>query len=224
MNELIYNILIWAPGVIFAITLHEWAHGYVAYLYGDPTAARLGRLTLNPLPHIDPVMTLAVPGLMLATSVLTTGTPFVFGGAKPVPVNSRNFKRTGFALRNALFWVALAGPLMNLLLALLCVLVLRATLATGWHPPAVFFEMLAATLKINILLGVFNLLPLPPLDGGRMATALLPSPLDQALASLERFGLPIVLLLSFSGMLGKVLSPIMSAVITVFIGIAGLSG
>ena len=223
MNDLLLNILIWAPGVIFAITLHEWAHGYVAYLYGDKTAASMGRLTLNPLPHIDPVMTLLVPALMLASSMLTVGTPFVFGGAKPVPVNTRNFNRHGNSLRIALFWVAIAGPLMNHFMALGCALLLRATTSIGWLPPVFFINMLVAALQMNVLLAVFNLLPLPPLDGGRIATALLPPPLDRTLASLERFGLPIILLLAFSGMLGTVLSPSMSFIIRLFVGIASPS-
>lgn len=221
MNELLQNILIWAPGVLFAITLHEWAHGYVASLYGDDTPARMGRLTLNPLPHIDPVMTILVPGMMLASSLLTVGTPFVFGGAKPVPVNTRNFHKSGTPLRIALFWVAAAGPLINFVLALVCALLLRATLLVE-GAPILWIQMLVAALKMNVLLGVFNLLPLPPLDGGRIATALLPSPLYRTMASLERFGLPIVLVLAFSGLLGTVLSPIMSSIIHVFANVAGL--
>ena len=223
MNPLVQNILIWAPGVIFAITLHEWAHGFVASLYGDNTPARMGRLTINPLPHIDPIMTLLVPALMLVSSLLTVGTPFVFGGAKPVPVNPNNFRRSGKSLRMALFWVAVAGPLMNFILALLCVLLLRGAITIGWLPPLFFINMLLAAVQMNVLLGVFNLLPLPPLDGGRVMTALLPPPLDRAVASLERFGLPIVLVLAFSGLLGQVLSPILSSILRLFVGISGLS-
>lgn len=220
MNDLLQNILIWAPGVIFAVTLHEWAHGFMAFLYGDDTAARMGRLTLNPLPHIDPVMTLLVPGLMLASSMLTIGTPFVFGSAKPVPVNYENFNRSGNSFRIAQFWVAIAGPLVNFFLALACALLLRVIIITEWFLPDILIKMLVAAIQMNILLGVFNLLPLPPLDGGRIAIALLPPPLDKLLGSLERFGLPIILLLAFTGMLGTVLLPTISFMFKLFIGIA----
>ncbi len=226
MNETVYSILVWAPGVIFAITLHEWAHGFVAFLHGDDTAARLGRLTLNPLPHIDPVMTLLVPGLILATSLATVGTPFIFGSAKPVPINPNNFRykrggvRKGVAQRMAMFWVAAAGPCINFLLALACAGVLRVTLAMTAAPPLFLVGMLLAAIKMNVILGVFNLFPVPPLDGGRMMTAVLPPPLDRTLASLERAGLGLVLLLAFSGLLGKVLSPILSGAIRFFVGMA----
>ncbi|MEO5355114.1 MAG: site-2 protease family protein [Magnetococcus sp. XQGC-1] len=225
-NNLLYSILVWAPGVLFAITLHEWAHGFAASRYGDQTPARMGRLTLNPLPHIDPVMTLLVPGLMLATSLIAMGTPFVFGSAKPVPVNANNFRdrngrrRTGTGLRVAMFWVAFAGPLVNFLLALGCAGLLHLLVVTAHTPPVLPVDMLLAAIKMNVLLGVFNLFPLPPLDGGRMATALLPPPLDQALASLERIGMAVVLLLAFSGLLGAVLSPVLAAVTRLLIQIA----
>ncbi|MEO5362722.1 MAG: site-2 protease family protein [Magnetococcus sp. DMHC-8] len=226
MNNLVYNVLVWAPGVVFAITLHEWAHGFAASRYGDTTPARMGRLTLNPLPHIDPVMTLLVPGLMLATSLLTVGTPFLFGSAKPVPINPNQFRhrsgarRSGVALRTALFWVAAAGPLINFGLAMGAAGLLRWVLSLHWAPPILLVDMLLAAIKMNVLLGVFNLLPLPPLDGGRMATALLPHPLDQALASLERIGLALVLLLAFSGLLGTLLSPIMTGMMRLLVGMA----
>lgn len=220
-SNLLHTILVWAPGVLFAITLHEWAHGFAASRYGDTTPARMGRLTLNPLPHIDPVMTLLVPGLMLATSLMTVGTPFIFGSAKPVPINPNQFRRSGMALRLALFWVAFAGPLTNFLLALLAGGSLRLLISSsGGDPPMLLVEMLVAAIKMNVILGVFNLFPLPPLDGGRMATALLPHPLDRSLAGLERYGLAIVLLLAFSGLLGKLLAPIMSAAVRFFIGLA----
>ncbi|WP_130471205.1 site-2 protease family protein [Candidatus Magnetaquicoccus inordinatus] len=222
-TNLIYNLLVWAPGVIFAITLHEWAHGFAAARYGDPTPERMGRLTLNPLPHIDPMMTLLVPGLLLVTSLMTMGSPILFGGAKPVPINPNAFRDRhgqrlrGMAMRLALIVVAGAGPLSNFLQAAVAAIALHL-LAVSTDAPSFFLvDMLLAMIKMNVILGVFNLLPLPPLDGGRILVALLPPPMDQALAAMERIGLALVLLLAFSGMLGSVLGPIISSVTRFFI-------
>lgn len=223
ITELLQSIIVWVPGILLAITTHEWAHGYMAYRFGDDTPKKMGRLTLNPIPHIDPVWTLFIPGFMLITSLLTTGNPFVFGGAKPVPINPNNFRKSGKSFRMAMFWVSAAGPLINLLLALVCALMFRGILYLPHYFMAPLANMLIAAIQMNVLLAAFNLLPLPPLDGGRIAIALLPSPLDQKLASLERFGLPIILVLAFSGMLSMVLLPIISLLTHLFIGIAGLS-
>ena len=223
LGTVVQNIIIWAPGILFAITLHEWAHGFAATRFGDPTPRLMGRLTLNPLPHIDPVWTVLVPGAMLLTSLATTGQPFVFGSAKPVPINMRNLRGSGGSYRAALFWVAAAGPLMNLLLATLCALLFHLVI---YLPPffmAPLANMLVAAIQMNVLLAVFNLLPLPPLDGGRVATALLPAPLDRKLAALEPFGLPIILVLAFSGLLGSVIGPAMVFLSRFFIGLAGLT-
>ncbi|MBF0097265.1 MAG: site-2 protease family protein [Magnetococcales bacterium] len=222
-TNLIYNLMVWAPGVIFAITLHEWAHGFVANHYGDPTPARMGRLTLNPLPHIDPVMTLLVPGALLITSLMTMGSPILFGGAKPVPVNPNYFRDRqghrlhGVAMRVALILVSAAGPVINFMLAALAALALRLLALSTDAPPFLLVDMLLAAIKMNVILGVFNLLPVPPLDGGRIVTALLPNPFDRALAQMERIGLALVLLLAFTGMLGSVLGPIMTGATRFFI-------
>ncbi|MBF0428636.1 MAG: site-2 protease family protein [Magnetococcales bacterium] len=222
MTEIVQNIIIWAPGILFAITLHEWAHGRMAAFFGDPTPGLMGRLTLNPIPHIDLAWTIVIPGVMLLVSLLTTGTPFVFGGAKPVPIDPRYFIRAGSSLRNSLFWVAAAGPFMNLFLALLCALSFRLVA----HLPEYFMvplaNMLVAAIQMNVLLAVFNLLPIPPLDGGRMIGALLPNPFDTYLAALERFGMPIVLVLAFSGMLAHLLIPAMSVLNQFYLQLAGL--
>ncbi len=223
MTEILQNIIIWAPGILFAITLHEWAHGRMAAFFGDPTPALMGRLTLNPIPHIDLVWTIIIPSVMLVSSLMTTGTPFVFGGAKPVPIDPRNFIRLGGSMRQAIFWVSAAGPLMNLLVALLCALLFRGVTLLPSFFMVPLANMLVAAIQMNVLLAVFNLLPIPPLDGGRVVGALLPRPLDGYLASLERFGMPIVLVLAFSGMMGHLLVPVMTFLSHFFLQIAGLA-
>ncbi|MBF0625918.1 MAG: site-2 protease family protein [Magnetococcales bacterium] len=211
--EFLQKLIVWAPGVIFAITLHEWAHGFAAYRFGDPTAASLGRLSLNPLAHVDWVWTVAVPIVLL----LTMG--FAFGAAKPVPINPRNFRGS---YKFAMFWVATAGPLMNLFLALVCALGLRLVglLPAFFAEP--LFQMLQAGIVANVVLAVFNMFPVPPLDGGRVAVALLPPPLDRHWAGLERFGLPLIMILAFSGLLGRVVQPAVSLFFDFYMTLAGL--
>ncbi|MBF0188944.1 MAG: site-2 protease family protein, partial [Magnetococcales bacterium] len=174
------------------------------------TAAMHGRLTLNPIAHVDIIWTILIPAVLLLTS------GFVFGGAKPVPINPRNFKGS---FRSALFWVAAAGPLMNLILALISVLLL----IPAAYMPGFFAEplvnMLLASVQINVMLALFNLLPLPPLDGGRIAVALLPPPADRALAEVERFGLIIIVLLLATGILGMILGPMMNGLIQMYLSI-----
>lgn len=205
INALIQTIAIAALPVVFAITLHEAAHGYAARHFGDPTAWQAGRISLNPLRHIDPVGTVLLPLLILALSWLFSKDAFLFGYAKPVPVNFgrlRNPKRD-------MFWVALAGPAANLFMAL----VWAALLKLAWEMPVNDFtvplsEMSKLGVIINCVLMVLNLLPLPPLDGGRIAVSLLPYPLASKFAQLERWGFPILLLLLFTGILGLVMSPL----------------
>ncbi len=207
ISALIQTICISALPVIFAITLHEAAHGYAARHFGDTTAWVEGRISLNPLRHIDPVGTLLVPALILFTSYMAAGTPMLFGWAKPVPVNFgrlRNPKRD-------MLWVAAAGPGVNLLMAMGWAAMLKLAVLMPFNiysqPLA---EMSMTGININLVLMVLNLLPLPPLDGGRIAVSLLP--LRQALkfAQLERWGFPILLLLLFTGILSDIMWPFVS--------------
>lgn len=192
--DMIYTISIWLLPVLIAITFHEAAHGYVARFLGDDTASRLGRVSLNPLRHIDPFGTILLPGLLLFAR-----SPFLFGYAKPVPVNFR-------ALRNpriGMVFVAAAGPAMNIGLAIIAALSFHLLV----YLPATMAQWAALNIKnaviINVLLAVFNLFPLPPLDGGRIAVGLLPDVLARQLARLEPYGMMILIgLLIFLPLLG----------------------
>lgn len=202
MEELIQSLAIHALPVLFAITLHEAAHGYAARHFGDPTAWLMGRISLNPLRHIDPIGTLLVPALLLFASQ----GQMMFGWAKPVPVD---FSRLARPKRDML-WVAAAGPGANLAMALGWALLLKLALVM----PDNFFslplsEMARAGILVNGVLMLLNLLPIPPLDGGRIAVSLLPTPLAWRYARLEAWGLPILLALLFFGALDLVLRPLL---------------
>jgi Zn-dependent protease len=201
---LIQLIALAALPVTFAITLHEAAHGYAARHFGDYTAANAGRITLNPLRHIDPVGTIAVPLLILVTSKLMGGSGILFGWAKPVPVNFSQLRSP----KRDMLWVAAAGPGANLFMACCWAVVLK--LAQGG--PVGYFSsplqgMAQIGVTINVVLMVLNLLPLPPLDGGRIAVSLLPGRLAWRFAMIEPYGFMILLMLLFTGVLGAVLSP-----------------
>jgi Zn-dependent protease len=200
--SLLQRIAVWAMPVIFAITVHEVAHGWVAMKLGDCTAKMLGRLTLNPVKHIDPIGTLLVPGLLLVMG------GFIFGWAKPVPVTWENLKNP----KRDMALVALAGPMSNLIMALMWAGVLKIGLMLAIAGSA---EMVAlpliymggAGITINLILMVLNLLPMPPLDGGRIVASLLPDKLSWQFNRLERWGLVILLGLMLMGVLGKILWP-----------------
>ncbi|MBI4742693.1 MAG: site-2 protease family protein [Betaproteobacteria bacterium] len=205
MDSLIQTIAIAALPVIFAITLHEAAHGYVARYFGDPTAWQEGRITVNPLKHIDLVGTIIVPAAIL---LLSTG-GVLFGWAKPVPVNFGRLREP----KKDMLWVAAAGPAANLAMAVFWAAVMKV----AWILPLNFFSLPMARMAevgmaVNIALMVLNLFPLPPLDGGRIAVSLLPQQAAWRFAQLERFGFPILLLLLFSGVLGSVLTPVIRLV------------
>lgn len=195
--QLLEKIAIWAPPVLLAITVHEAAHGYAARALGDDTAARAGRLSLNPIRHVDPVGTIAVPALLLFFG------GFLFGWAKPVPVD---FNRLRSPLRD-MGLVAAAGPGANLAMLLGWVLLLLVLQYAGGGLAQNPFasQMGLAGVSINLVLMVLNLLPLPPLDGGRIAVAVLPPALAGPLSRVEPWGMPILVLLMISGVLGTIL-------------------
>jgi Zn-dependent protease len=201
MNELtlIQRIVVWILPVIFAITVHEVAHGWVAKKYGDNTAANLGRLTLNPIKHIDLVGTIILPGLLLIT-----GTGFIFGWAKPVPVDSRYFKNP----RKDMAIVAFAGPMSNLLMAIGWALVARIGIAFSGNEaiamPLIYSGV--AGISINLILMLLNLLPIPPLDGSRILSGILPSYWAWQFNKLERFGFLILLGMLYFNVLGVILA------------------
>lgn len=214
INAIIQTLAIVALPVIFAITLHEAAHGYVARYFGDPTAWMLGRISLNPLRHIDPVGTILIPAMILFFS----GGSFLFGYAKPVPVDFSRLRKP----KQDMFWVAAAGPLANLVMACGWALMFKLS----WVVPDYFSVPLArmseAGIQINCVLMVLNLFPLPPLDGGRIAVSLLPHRLAWKFAQLERWGFPILLLLLFTGILGTLMTPLVAASVNAIDAIFGL--
>jgi Zn-dependent protease len=202
MNEFITELIILAPPLLFALTFHEFAHGFIAYRLGDPTARDAGRLTLNPLKHLDPLGTIAFFFIK-------------FGWAKPVPVNPSYFQNP----KKDMLWVALAGPVTNLALAVVSAILTKATWTLASILPyssaaeAILVplnSMLIASVWINLVLCIFNFLPIPPLDGSRILMGLLPNNLALSYMRIERFGFIIIIVLAFSGVLSKVIVPIIS--------------
>lgn len=186
--------------VLLAITVHEAAHGYAAKHFGDKTAYFLGRITLNPIKHIDPVGTVVIPGMLLLLSA-----PFLFGWAKPVPVNFSNLNNP----KKDMMWVALAGPASNLVMAIIWAIILGLFKSSGASYALFVIGMAQVGIMINLVLMLLNLLPIPPLDGGRMAVSLLPSPWSYKLASIERYGMFILIFLIVSGLLSAILLPLL---------------
>lgn len=184
LNISLYDISVWVLPLVIAITFHEAAHAFVAYRLGDNTAWQLGRVSFNPLKHIDPFGTLILPGLLLLSH-----SPFLFGYAKPVPVNFRNLNHP----RLDMVWVALAGPVTNILLALAAALAFHALPFVPAEAAKWTADNLKNAFLINIVLAVFNMMPIPPLDGGRVAVGLLPRFLAYPLSRLEPFGMLILI-------------------------------
>lgn len=209
------TLAVWAIPVLFAITLHEASHGYVARRYGDRTAEMLGRLSLNPIKHIDPIGTVLVPAVML----LIGG--FIFGWAKPVPVSMRNLRNP----RRDMVIVAAAGPGSNIAMALFWGLLISLVLTIGAGLGSTaqwLIEMGQAGVLINCVLAVFNLLPIPPLDGGRVASGLLPPRMSDRLDAIEPYGIIIVLVLLFVGVLWRVLEPAIYGLATLVYVVTGV--
>ena len=200
--DLIQTVLIYALPVVFAITLHEAAHGYVAHRLGDNTAWMMGRVTLNPVPHIDPMGTLVMPVLLF----LATGGHFLFGYARPVPVRFGNLHHP----KRDMIWVALAGPVSNLVQALLWGVVLYALAGTGVQE-RFFLEVAKAGIQVNAVMFAFNLFPLPPLDGGRILVGLLPWKQALWLSKVEPWGFYIVMALVVMGFINTFwMAPLMT--------------
>jgi Zn-dependent protease len=221
LEETIRQIAIWAVPLLVAVVFHELAHGWVANRLGDPTAARLGRLSLNPLVHIDLFGSIFIP-----LTLILSHSPFVFGYAKPVPVNFHNLRHP----KRDMIWVALAGPVMNLILAFIWVVGWKAFAtmlagnaqtapgAVGQFLPSLML-MAQGGVLINIGLAVFNALPLPPLDGGRFMVGLLPQPLSAKLARVEPFGFIILFVLLMTRTLDHIIDPPMEFLLKVYLGL-----
>jgi Zn-dependent protease len=222
VQETIRQIAIWALPILLAVVFHEVAHGWVAFRLGDPTAARMGRLTLNPFSHIDLFGTVLLPLLLIVAN-----SPFLFGYAKPVPVNFLNLRNP----KRDMIWVALAGPATNILLALASVMLLKVLLSSlapgsGEQHSGFMLTVLSSvalmaekSVLINILLAVFNAFPIPPLDGGRVLVGLLPEPHATMVARVEPFGFLIIVLLLMTHVLDAVIGPPIRFLINLFFGL-----
>jgi len=213
---LLQNIAIWILPVIFAITVHEVAHGWVAMKLGDRTAQMMGRLTLNPIKHIDPVGTLLVPGILLMAG------GFIFGWAKPVPVSWKNLNNP----KKDMIWVALAGPMANLIMALFWAGVMKIgsvlLVSSGNESMLALVYMGFAGIQINLILMLLNLLPLPPLDGGRVLVGLLPGPLAWRVSRIEPYGFFILIGLLYFGIISIILSPLIGGFMSIISSLFGL--
>lgn len=220
MGELniIQKIIIWAVPVIFGITIHEVSHGWVANKLGDPTAKRLGRLTLNPIKHIDPVGTILVPAIFIILPYVN----FVFGWAKPVPVNFHNLRNP----KRDMALVAAAGPLSNLAMAIFWTIVIRIGLSVG-NPNTSMLALVCiymgwAGIIINLVLMILNLIPLPPLDGSRVVASFLPQPLAWQYNRIEAFGFMILVILLITGVLGSIIGPALTVCASFLLSFFGI--
>ncbi len=206
MESLIQTISVYALPVLFAITLHEAAHGYVAKFFGDNTAQQAGRISINPIRHIDLMGTIIVPLVLLFTTKLM-GSGLLFGWAKPVPVNWSKLRRP----KQDMLWVALAGPASNLLMAIAWVLFIRLGIEIGLITGrnSFWFLMAQAGVQVNLILMALNLIPLPPLDGGRIVFSLLPPKLAWQYGKIEPYGFVILIVLMLTGLLWPIMHPLL---------------
>jgi Zn-dependent protease len=216
---LIQKIIVFAIPVIFAITFHEAAHGFAAMKFGDKTAWMMGRVTANPLKHIDPVGTIGLPLFLLLMSKLAGGPAFLFGWAKPVPVNFNNLRHP----KRDMLWVAAAGPGANMLMALFWSAMIQLGHALGGTLGLPLMLMGAAGVFINGILAALNLLPIPPLDGGRIAVSLLPPGPSTMLARVEPYGFFILIALMLTGVLNTLMWPLITLVFTFATLLTGVS-
>jgi Zn-dependent protease len=209
-------ITIYAIPVILAITLHEAAHAFAAKRWGDSTAFMLGRMTANPIKHIDPVGTILVPAILLLLSKGMSGVP-IFGWAKPVPVNMQNLRSP----RKDMGYVAAAGPLSNVVMTIGWAII--AVVVQQFELDTFFSNMAFAGIVVNIALAVLNLLPFPPLDGGRIVVALLPAKLAYSFSRLEPYGMMILIGLMATGILGRVMGPLVDLGVELIVSIFGIA-
>ncbi len=214
---LIQKICIWVLPVLFAIVFHEMAHGWVALKFGDKTALMLGRLSPNPLHHIDPIGTILVPGVLLVLGGV------IFGWAKPVPINARNFKHP----RANMAVLAVAGPISNLLMAILWALVAKLGIlltddVSTFSKPLIYMGQ--AGIFINLMLFLLNLIPIPPLDGGRFVSNILPLKMSYYYDKVEPFGFLLLLILLVTGVLSSILAPVLYWLFNTTFAVFGLSG
>jgi Zn-dependent protease len=203
MDSLIQTITVYAIPVLFGITLHEAAHGYVARMFGDRTAWDAGRVSLNPVRHVDPIGTIVVPLVLLISTKMMGGAGMLFGWAKPVPVDWSRLRKP----KRDMLWVALAGPASNLVMGVLWVIGLRLLLESGAAQDGFWVRMAIAGVQVNLILMALNLFPLPPLDGGRIVYSLLPARMAEQYARVEPYGMIILIVLMLSGLLWTLLMP-----------------
>lgn len=215
-SNIFIKILVYAIPIVFSIVVHEVAHGWMAYKLGDDTAKRMGRLTLNPIPHIDPLGTVILPLLMIMA-----GGP-IFGWAKPVPFNPNNFNRS-VDFRNGMMWVALAGPVSNLILAFVSSFIYVFIYKYISTPPVIYAlisQILKAFISINIILACLNLVPVPPLDGSKVLMRFLPANYLPHFLKLERYGMVIVIVLLATGVISDIIIAPINFLYNLFINIS----